>query len=391
MALPGRTTPAPGGIDDKYRYSHNGQEKDNDIFIGALSAEYWEYDSRTGRRWENDPLTYAWQSPYATFNNNPIYYSDISGLEGERPSSGGDRGSGTPSPAEPSTPKSTPSPNSGGQAPGPSNDHPGSGDYSSKLPEGGKDKGVPTNTIPSTPKAPMPTQTSKSSGASGIISYNTNVKVAYKNDYYSNSLKLKVFMDGATNAASSDMLFGIGRNDPRKYSDDPYIQQIYAIGQVAGDVLAIATADGEITAGEAGMFYAGGMAATGVGIAPAALTAVGSALVTVHGVATISYATAGMLKTAIILKSISHHNNNSKAADTGGGSEKFEKMGKQKGSSSEKMPDDVAKKLGIKNKKKFMDYLHKLKKAEKRGGADNYTWDELLEIGKEFLEINGNK
>lgn len=47
------------------------------------------YDSRTGRRFENDPITYEWQSTYATFNNNPVYFADPYGLEGE----GGD-GSG---------------------------------------------------------------------------------------------------------------------------------------------------------------------------------------------------------------------------------------------------------------------------------------------------------
>lgn len=60
-----------------------GSEKDDEIFIGAYTAEYWEYDSRLGRRWNVDPLTYAWQSSYATFNNNPIYFVDPLGLEGE--------------------------------------------------------------------------------------------------------------------------------------------------------------------------------------------------------------------------------------------------------------------------------------------------------------------
>lgn len=41
------------------------------------------YDSRIGRRWEIDPVFYHWQSPYAAFNNNPIYFADPSGLEGE--------------------------------------------------------------------------------------------------------------------------------------------------------------------------------------------------------------------------------------------------------------------------------------------------------------------
>lgn len=66
-----------------YRYGHNGQEKDDEIFQGAYTAEYWEYDSRTLRRWNIDPVTYPWQSPYACFNNNPIYFADPSGLEGE--------------------------------------------------------------------------------------------------------------------------------------------------------------------------------------------------------------------------------------------------------------------------------------------------------------------
>jgi RHS repeat-associated protein len=76
--MPGRKWKA-----SDYRYSHNGQEREDEIYAGAQSAEYWMYDSRIGRRWEIDPLTYEWQSPYAAFNNNPIYYADPSGLEGE--------------------------------------------------------------------------------------------------------------------------------------------------------------------------------------------------------------------------------------------------------------------------------------------------------------------
>jgi len=66
-----------------YRFGMNMQEKDDEIFKGAYSAEYWEYDSRIGRRWNVDPMTakYPWQSPYACFNNNPILYNDINGDE----------------------------------------------------------------------------------------------------------------------------------------------------------------------------------------------------------------------------------------------------------------------------------------------------------------------
>ena len=58
-----------------YRFGFNaGSEKDDEIFIGAYTAEYWEYDSRLGRRWNVDPLTYAWQSSYVVLNNSPHRY-----------------------------------------------------------------------------------------------------------------------------------------------------------------------------------------------------------------------------------------------------------------------------------------------------------------------------
>jgi hypothetical protein len=69
-----------------YRYGGaGGQEKDDEIYGAgnSYSAEYWQYDPRLGKRWNVDPITYPWQSAYAAFNNNPIYYSDPSGLEGE--------------------------------------------------------------------------------------------------------------------------------------------------------------------------------------------------------------------------------------------------------------------------------------------------------------------
>jgi hypothetical protein len=65
----------------------NTQEKTDEI-AGAgnhTTAEFWEYDTRLGRRWNVDPITYPWQSSYACFNNNPIYFADPSGLEGEEP------------------------------------------------------------------------------------------------------------------------------------------------------------------------------------------------------------------------------------------------------------------------------------------------------------------
>jgi hypothetical protein len=79
MEMPGRSF----SVED-YRYGMNGQEKSDEIFKGVLTAEFWEYDSRIGRRWNMDPVDYSWQSPYTCFNNNPFYFADPFGLEGEK-------------------------------------------------------------------------------------------------------------------------------------------------------------------------------------------------------------------------------------------------------------------------------------------------------------------
>lgn len=67
----------------KYRFAFNGQERDDEVAgVGnIMTAEFWEYDTRLGRRWNLDRVVYAWQSLYACFNNNPIFYSDPNGDE----------------------------------------------------------------------------------------------------------------------------------------------------------------------------------------------------------------------------------------------------------------------------------------------------------------------
>jgi len=66
-----------------YRFGFNGQEKDNEVAgIGNFTtAMFWEYDSRIGRRWNVDPIVHVWESPYATFSNNPILFLDPKGDE----------------------------------------------------------------------------------------------------------------------------------------------------------------------------------------------------------------------------------------------------------------------------------------------------------------------
>ncbi|MDP1801746.1 MAG: hypothetical protein Q8L81_10360 [Bacteroidota bacterium] len=87
MDMPGRDWHV-----SNYRYSMNGQEKDDEIFSGAMSAEFWEYDSRIGRRWNLDPVIHEYESPYACFHNNPILVSDINGDDGEPANPNGTKG-----------------------------------------------------------------------------------------------------------------------------------------------------------------------------------------------------------------------------------------------------------------------------------------------------------
>ena len=75
--LPGRNYSS-----NSYNFGFNGQEKDDEVFGSAgtsMTAEFWQYDSRIGRRWNIDPVVDPAESPYATNNNNPILYSDPTG------------------------------------------------------------------------------------------------------------------------------------------------------------------------------------------------------------------------------------------------------------------------------------------------------------------------
>ena len=75
--------PMPGRSFDNggYRYFFNGQEADNEV-LGegvSLTAEFWQYDSRLGRRWNVDPVFKEKESPYACFAGNPVWFADPKG------------------------------------------------------------------------------------------------------------------------------------------------------------------------------------------------------------------------------------------------------------------------------------------------------------------------
>src|SRR5690606_31941077 len=59
-------------------------ERDNEIYGAGNSytAEFWQYDSRIGRRWNTDPVVKYHESPYVAFNDNPIIVADTNGDDG---------------------------------------------------------------------------------------------------------------------------------------------------------------------------------------------------------------------------------------------------------------------------------------------------------------------
>ncbi len=82
MAMPKRTFPSNTVENGGYRFGYNGQEKDDELngISGTFNtAQFWEYDTRLGRRWNLDPRSNTSISSYATFANNPIYYTDVLG------------------------------------------------------------------------------------------------------------------------------------------------------------------------------------------------------------------------------------------------------------------------------------------------------------------------
>ena len=79
--LPGRNYSS-----DSYRFGFNGMEKADEI-NGSVGTHYTtlfrENDVRIGRWWSLDPKShkFPWQSPYVTFDNNPIVHIDPFGDE----------------------------------------------------------------------------------------------------------------------------------------------------------------------------------------------------------------------------------------------------------------------------------------------------------------------
>ncbi len=78
--MPGRVYEGEG-----YRYGFNSMEKDDEIkgSGNSYTTHFRLLDVRIGRWWSIDPVVHHFQSPYCTFDNNPIVIRDPSGADGE--------------------------------------------------------------------------------------------------------------------------------------------------------------------------------------------------------------------------------------------------------------------------------------------------------------------
>lgn len=68
--------------------------------------------------------------------------------------------------------------------------------------------------------------------------------------------------------------------------------------------------------------------------------------------------------------------------------EKREKT-KEANKKDKKQVDDAAKQKGVKDRGGFGDFIEKEKKMQGRGGSDNFTYEELLDLADEFNESGG--
>ncbi len=73
----------PLNLENAEVYNHRlyGQEQDNEIAGtgNIMTAEFWMYDARLGRRWNLDPVVKEFESSYVVFRNNPIVLKDPNG------------------------------------------------------------------------------------------------------------------------------------------------------------------------------------------------------------------------------------------------------------------------------------------------------------------------
>lgn len=75
----GSLLPGRNGNNGDYRYGFNGMEQDEEVKNNpgnSYTTHFRSYDPRLGRWLSMEPKIVAWESPYASFRNNPILFND---------------------------------------------------------------------------------------------------------------------------------------------------------------------------------------------------------------------------------------------------------------------------------------------------------------------------
>jgi YD repeat-containing protein len=75
-AMPSRSYQDAGY--SKYRYGYQGSEKNEEI-NGTYTTEYRQLSTESCRWWGIDPKATAYESPYVSMGNNPIWFNDVKG------------------------------------------------------------------------------------------------------------------------------------------------------------------------------------------------------------------------------------------------------------------------------------------------------------------------
>ncbi len=230
------------------RFHFNGQEADDEIagMGNIMSAEFWEYDTRLGRRWNRDPVVFAGISPYAVLNNNPISFVDPDGLQ----ALGGD------------DPKGWKKKNKDGT-------------YSDENAPPFKLNEVSIN------GGPKPTIVSKVLGWIGRALNNIGNVINKVGTWLSNPLNSAYFAAGAVNAFSSDHMLGAGSYNMQG-SDS------YASAHKGGQTF------GHAAAAVAGAIEFGG--GTALTVTSGGTTAPASVPLAIYGSAVTGVATANLIK-----------------------------------------------------------------------------------------------
>ena len=72
-----------GGNSLAQNWKYNGTELNQDLSLNLYEMDFRQYDPAIGRWIAIDPVTHHNMSPYVAFDNNPVYWADPSGANGE--------------------------------------------------------------------------------------------------------------------------------------------------------------------------------------------------------------------------------------------------------------------------------------------------------------------